>query len=616
MRVGWIGIVALLAVGVCWAADAPGKTMIENAAIAVSVDPNDGTMQVVDRRTGKIWRQRSLGKDIAVKSVGGGDRLALVLRHAPSASDMNVTIAAEGPEVVVSIRGDGKQARTLAWPGPFLSDKGMYLVVPMNEGISYPVDDRSIGETKLVAYGGHGICMGFWGATDGQAGYMGILETPDDAAIRMRRVDDLLCIGPEWESQKGQWGYERRVRYVFFDKGGHVAMAKRYREHAKRQGLLKTLEEKRRKNPNVDRLIGAANIWFWERDPLAMVKEMQAAGIERILWSNRAAPNVIAEMNKIPTVLTSRYDIVQDVMDPENFKFLNGVHSDWPTEAWPKDLMIGANGDWVKGWQVKGKDGQMRPCGVVCDKQAVGYEDKRLGEELKTSPYRCRFIDTTTASPWRECYDKDHPHTRGESRKYKMDLLAVVSGKYNLVTGSETGHEAAVPVVHYFEGMLSLGNYRVPDSGRDIQRIWDQVPENVAKFQVGEKYRLPLWELVFHDCVVAQWYWGDYNNKLPAIWAKRDLFNVLYGTPPMYMFNRASWAKNKDRFVKSYQATCGVARKVGYAEMMDHRFLAQDRSVQQTRFANGVVVTVNFGDTTYRMEDGTDLAAGGFKVSQ
>ena len=83
------------------------------------------------------------------------------------------------------------------------------------------------------------------------------------------------------------------------------------------------------------------------------------------------------------------------------------------------------------------------------------------------------------------------------------------------MTGSETGHEAAVPYVHYFEGMLSLGPYRVPDAGRDMQRILDDVPEQVAKFQTGHFYRLPLWELVYHDCVVAQWYWGDYNNKLP-----------------------------------------------------------------------------------------------------
>ena len=32
-------------------------------------------------------------------------------------------------------------------------------------------------------------------------------------------------------------------------------------------------------------------------------------------------------------VLTSRYDIYQDVMDPANFPRLRGLHADWTTAA-------------------------------------------------------------------------------------------------------------------------------------------------------------------------------------------------------------------------------------------------------------------------------------------
>ena len=51
-----------------------------------------------------------------------------------------------------------------------------------------------------------------------------------------------------------------------------------------------------------------------------------------------------------------------------------------------------------------------------------------------------------------------------------------------------------------------------------------------------------------------------------------------------------------------------MARATGYSEMLSHAWLNADHSVQQTRFANGVVVTVNFGDQPYRMADGTPLA--------
>jgi hypothetical protein len=391
-------------------------------------------------------------------------------------------------------------------------------------------------------------------------------------------------------------------------------MCKRYRAHAEKTGLLVTLERKRRDNPNVDLLVGAVNVWCWDKDGPAWVRELQAAGIQRILWSNSQSAENIKAMNEIPGVLTSRYDIYQDVMNPANFPLLRGTHGDWPTEAWPKDIMLGPRGDWIHGWEVRGKDGNMYPCGTLCDRQATPYAEKRISAELQTRPYRCRFIDTTTASPWRECYSPDHPVTRRDSRKFKMDLLRLVSDRFHLVTGSETGHDAAVPFVHYFEGMLSLGPYRVPDSGRDMQRIWDEVPERVAKFQLGHAYRLPLWELVYHDCVVAQWYWGDYNNKLPSLWDKRDLFNALYGTPPMFMFNREVWQKNRDRFVQSYRNTCPVVRAVGYAEMTDHRFLTPDRAVQQTAFANGVTVTANFGTSPFKLPDGAEVRPMGIHV--
>jgi len=458
--------------------------------------------------------------------------------------------------------------------------------------------------------------MAFWGVTDGAAGQMAILETPDDASIRIERADGRLCVAPEWEPEHGRLGYERRLRYVFLDRGGHVAMCKRYRAYARKIGLLKTFEEKRRENPNVDLLLGAVNVWCWEKDPLPILREMQAAGIGRVLWSQAQKPETLRAMNAMPGVLTSRYDIYQDVMDPAKFAEIRYTHGDWPTAAWPKDLMLGPGGVWIKGWEIERKDGPgMVPCGVVCDRQAIPYALERIDKDLKDHPYRSRFIDTTTASPWRECYSPDHPMTRRESRRYKMDLLGLVSRTFGRVCGSETGHDAAVPYVDYFEGMLSLGPYRVPDSGRAMQKIYDEVPENVAKFQMGHAYRLPLWELVYHDCVVAQWYWGDYNNKLPALWDKRDLFNVLYGTPPMFMFDRKLWAEKRDRFAQSYRNTCPYVRAVAYAEMTDHGFLAPDRSVQQTAFAKGVTVTVNFGPAAFKLPDGAEVKPMAFHVS-
>jgi hypothetical protein len=590
---------------------------VDNAVISVALDIGDASLSVTDKRTGQTWQQKSIVKGKAIQSTRTDDNIEMTWHHAGLDSDVEVNLQLDKnlPEFTLELSAEGRLKRPLKFPNPFVSEAGTYLVVPMNEGISYPVEDRTIKARRLIAYGGHGICMPFWGVTDGRRGHMAIVETPDDAAIRIQRVDGKLCIGPEWDSQKGRFGYGRRLRYVFLDKGGHAAICKRYRSYAQKTGLLKTLEQKRKENPDVDSLIGAVNVWCWEKNALDIVREMQSLGIERVLWSHRERPEVIKAMNEMGGVLTSRYDIYQDLMDPKVVRLqLRGLHPDWTQDAWPNDIMIGKDGEPRKGWRVRGKDGRMYACNVLCDRQAPKYARQRVPAELKSHPYRCRFIDTTTASPWRECYHPDHPMTRSESRHWKMELLRFMSEDMKLVTGSETGHDAAVPYVHYFEGMLSLGPYRIPDAGRNMRKIWDEVPERVAKFQVGHKYRLPLWELVYHDCVVAQWYWGDYNNKLPALWDKRDLFNVLYGTPPMFMFTKQVWNQNKDRFVRSYKDVCAVARRVGYAEMTDHRFLTPDRDVQQTSFSNGTTVTVNFSSETYSQPDGERIGPMSYHV--
>ncbi len=471
--------------------DLPTSLRASNRFLDVALQTADGALDFTDHRSGHHWTQWAHSPLIVLDAKNDDDGFSLTLLDPitmlrPTAA---VRLAPDRPEVSLELSGTGEMPRPLDYPQPLATDKEMSLILPLNEGISYPADDQSIDPGYHYFYGGHGLCMAWYGQTDGRQGVMIIEDTPDDGGVRMVRHDGLLSLAPEWESQKGQFGYARRLRWAFFDDGGYVAMCKRYRRQAREAGLFKSLAEKRAANPNVDLLVGAVNVWCWDRDAVGICRELQAAGISRILWSNRAEPETLRQLNAMG-VLTSRYDIYQDVMDPANFSKLRYIHPDWTTEAWPKDLMLDSRGQWLRGWEVEAKEGHRIACGVLCDRQAVPYARQRIPAELQTHPYRCRFIDTTTASPWRECYHKDHPMTRYESRQFKMDLLKYVSQDCQLVTGSETGHEAAVPWVHYFEGMLSLGPYRVPDAGRDMQRIWNEVAG--AAGEVPDRALLPL----------------------------------------------------------------------------------------------------------------------------
>jgi hypothetical protein len=590
-----------------------GKTFeLNNQQLRIVLDAATACLSVTDKRNGHTWRQEvRAGHDLVVKGARQQDG-AILLDLWDVGGDMELgarlTLDPSRPKLDVSLNGQGPMLRNLPFPRPFVTDAGTWLVVPMNEGIIFPVDDATVGTMRLVTYGGHGICMPWFGVTDpaSGAGVMAIIQTADDAQIAIDRDGGdgkLLYIQPAWDPSRRAFGYERRISYTVLDSGGYVAMAQQYREYARQTGLLKTLAEKRKKIESVDLLVGSANIWNWDMNKVDLCRQMKDLGMGRILWSGAGEPEELRQINQMG-FLSSRYDIYQDLMDPAQFPNLQWTHPDWTTAGWPDDLTRRANGDWERGWEVEAKEGKaMIPCGVLCDRVAPPYARERIGKELATHPYHCRFIDTTTAAPWRECYDPRHPMTRTESREWKMKLLALVGDEFGLVTGSETGHDAAVPYVHYFEGMLSLGPYRLPDSGRAMLEYKAPTPE-FLKYQVGPFYRVPLWELVYHDCVVSTWYWGDYNNKAPEVWPQRDLFNLLYGTSPMYMFTGQTWERDKALFAESYKRVCPVVRQVGYDQMLSHEFISADHTVQRTVFSGGTEIVVNFGKSAHVLADG------------
>ena len=615
----------------------PGDTTftLENQQLLLTLLARDGSLSVLDKRTGRTWKpEMSLSSSLFLMNVKKESNRLAVRGLDPATMqqfDIVFELDKERPEFSFSLNSNPpKEMTSLAYPFAFQSIPGDRLIVPMTEGFAYSVTEKA-GTGKRVGYGGHGLCMSFWGHLEEEmkSGYMVILETPDDASAEIRtyqpdgKKESLLVIGPLWESQKGLFGYRRSCRYVFVDDGGHVALCKRYRKYVQQTGLWVPFSEKVKRNPGLadkmSKLFGAANIWYFGNEKLKVFNEMKELGMNRFLWSGGGNGEEIAEMNKTPGVLTSRYDIYQDIVSPELHSQLAGIPGRHIQKGWPKDIMWkDSQGNTTKGWGAPNKDPD-KPrirCDVLCDSKAIPYAIETIGKELKTIPYNTRFIDTTTSTPWRECWNPDHPMTRTESRIWKMKLLELIGKRFNLICGSETGHDASVPYCDFFEGMMSMGGYIVPSDAKTLDHFYDDAPAAVIKYSNGETYRLPLWELVYHDCTVSYSWWYDFNNVRKQIWRKRDLFNVMYGTPPMYRFTRSFWNEHKNEIVESWRFAQPVSEMTGGVEMTDHRYLTKDRSVQETVFANGVSVVVNFGNTPYKKADGTSIAPLDYKVTR
>ena len=148
---------------------------------------------------------------------------------------------------------------------------------------------------------------------------------------------------------------------------------------------------------------------------------------------------------------------------------------------------------------------------------------------------------------------------------------------------------------------------RGPDAGRRMNTLYygDEIPAVITNYMLNPRHRLPLWELTYHDCTVSYWYWGDSSNGCPELMPLRDLFNALYGLPPLYSLNVTQWRRLRTVVAASYRRATAVAARVGLLPMTAFEWLTEDRLVQRTVFGGEYAVTVNFSNRPYETPQGT-----------
>jgi len=529
---------------------------------------------------------------------------------------MNVTLTLDGAEVSLELDLPDRDTKlgefTVLHPLVLDDPNGAIVAAPYCNGLAVPVNDLSWRGQRWTTYGS--LDLPWVGLTDGEKGYLLLWEDPDDGVAVLdtfrTSAGDLLAPVAAHHPSLQTFRYPRRVRYVFMDQGGYVALAKWYRRYAQEQGFLLTLREKAKRRPALERLAGAPDIWG--ANGLKFCREAKAAGMDRLLingsWS-------AADMEAIKDLgyLVSRYDNYEDIRE--------GGEPPYSDCQIPDDAPLRADGQRVLGWLTWDKQTQFYK---RCSALDLAVAQRTIPGDLEQHPYNARFLDVTTATGLEECYDPNHPHARSGDREYKRALANYVGNELGLVLGGEHGRWWGADLYDYWEGMQSGGFYSWPAGhvGVNIPQTREEIGERYLEWGLGHRHRLPLWELVFGDCVVSTWYWGDSTGHLyqaaPELAAKQDAFNILYGTVPLYWVSQPysfRWddPKLRARLLESYRHTCKLHEQIGFDEMVSHEYVTADKNVQRTRFrstehgARGTeqqtVVTVNFGEEPYPLEE-------------
>lgn len=523
---------------------------------------------------------------------------------------LTVTLALQGdaPDLVITLDTVNRDTRvdTFGVFKPLVLDRpgGRILCAQYCDGIGVRTDDMA---WRGRTWGTPWIDMPWVGLTDGEIGYLLQWDLPTAcdyglARLEAVKVGDQTLLAPAALHMpiQAKFGKPRTYRYSFCATGGHVSICKRYRAYLKANGMLVTQYEKLERKPHLARLLGAPDVWG--RADLTFCQEAKAAGIDRMLING---PSSREDMEKIKALgyLISVYDNYEDAHEGDS-----GVYGDFDTE---RDAVMNADGSLMTAWVTHDDPPKqfMKRCSALYEQVAR----KWVPRDLEQHPYNARFLDVTTATGLRDCYHPNHPQDFTQDRLDNRRLAKYIGDELGLVLGGEHGRWWGADIYNYWEGMQSGGFYSWPAGyvGEDIPQTPEEIGKEYLEWGLGEANRYPLWELVFHDCVVSTWYWGDSTGHLrvaaPDLGHKQDVFNILYGTVPLYWVNQPysyNWSdpELRARLLESYRITCKPHEVIGFQEMTGHRFITEDRAVQKSAFADGTVVWVNFGAKPYTLE--------------
>ena len=576
-----------------WAADDPALVSIENELLRIALAQNDASLTVTDKRTALVWRQavtpgfrvvassiKQTPGTISAEIAGDGGPYTLTLSLNPDCP--------HGFDAVLDIPGS-KYTAPPGYPFPFLApgENWFYVQNTTGEGMLMPLAKAADIKDAFEWNGG----QPWWGLTDLKHGMSARLDTFRSQAARAT-----------------VYAVPLRIHYDFFDGGGYQRLAKEYRSFFLRSNpAMKKLAERVQARPAVSSLKDSVYVYLWGASPaedLSLVREMKAAGVERGI-----------------AVCYGRHEIDRALFDGiKELGWVAGMYK-MPTgnlfqvsrrRGWPTDLLLGkvAPERFLASSNLSGWD-------RVCAKHLLPEWTEKAKGFINDYGTQLFYFDTTVVQ-LAPCLHPDHPSTIEENQQARREIMRATRD-LGMLVGSGEGNSPtwALPELDFFEGLMSIRTYidtplSIP-GGDYAKDLGDSEQEHVT---LDETRRIPLYQLAFHDYVGGSWVWRDTNFQSAQFAWKKELFNILYGTMPMWHIDRKLWDLHKKDMLASYQRIHSVRERIGFAEMTNHGWLTPDRSVQFTDWHNGDRVIVNFGDKPFTLSEQQPLLGQSFVVQQ
>jgi len=252
---------------------------------------------------------------------------------------------------------------------------------------------------------------------------------------------------------------------------------------------------------------------------------------------------------------------------------------------------------------------------------AQPYVEDRVNGILEqmSSGFNTWFIDCDAYGELFDDYSISHPATQLDDMNARLARMAWIRDTHHMVIGSEGGAAYSAPTLHFAHGMtIPVIGWGDPDmksktSPYYVGGYWPpegpavhvkQVPlkPNYLYHYYDPRFRLPLYQIVFHDSVITTHHWGAGSLKFENAIGTLALLEQLYNVPPLYHLNIEEFSKHKAWITQHYAFFSPLHRQIGGQTMTDFEWLSDDRLVQRTEFGDAVEIFANFRTDAFEYE--------------
>ncbi|HEY6404422.1 MAG TPA: glycoside hydrolase [Blastocatellia bacterium] len=412
-----------------------------------------------------------------------------------------------------------------------------------------------------------------------------------------------------------------------------IGPALAYREWLIKTGRFVSFDQKVKRAPEAIKLLGAMHAYLLgDGRTLPAVNQLHELGVNRACLvyeqdprererdSTYLTPAVVARAKELG-YLIGPYDTFNNIQDPAKADCFESVYDD---DLYRTGGVLKKDGTRHAGFRGRG----YHLSSEALKRAGSPFMEERVNFHLQAG-INSYFIDVDATGELYDDFDQLHPMTIGTDRANRLQRMDFVRRQKRLVLGSESAAAWSAPVIHFSHGTLTPKSYLLWQTLRSRERAggtWRRgrsprfmsydASADFATFTFDPKYRLPLFETVFHDSVISLDFVGAPLTKFTNLVQTRSLLLLLYNVPSLWLLDRKALTDDGDRIRAMNEFFAPIHRRTGNKRLTRFEWLTPDRMVQQVNFDNETVMTANFSDRIFngippRCIEARPLKAGG-----